>query len=110
IGGDTGHDGVGGIGGDTQHQGVGGTGGGTGNQGIGGDTGHDGVGGIGGDTQHEGVGGIGGDTGELGAVDAGVGGSFNDSVPALVVGGLLIAGAFGAAVHRLWRRRPDAHG
>ncbi|MFF3871330.1 hypothetical protein [Streptomyces sp. NPDC001978] len=113
IGGGTGNQGVGGIGGGTGNQGVGGVGGGTGNQGIGGDTGHDGVGGIGGiggDTQHEGVGGIGGDTGELGAVDAGVGGSFNDSVPALVVGGLLIAGAFGAAVHRLWRRRPDAHG
>jgi hypothetical protein len=39
--------------------------------------------------------------------NAGTGGAFNDSVPALVVGSLLIAGAFGAAAHRLWRRRPD---
>lgn len=34
-------------------------------------------------------------------VQAGNGGSFSDSVPALVAGGLLIAGAFGAAAHRL---------
>ncbi|UXY30996.1 hypothetical protein [Streptomyces sp. HUAS TT20] len=34
-------------------------------------------------------------------VDAGEGGAFNGSVPVLVVGGLLIAGALGAAVHRL---------
>ncbi|MFI9614992.1 hypothetical protein ACIHCM_25535 [Streptomyces sp. NPDC052023] len=37
-------------------------------------------------------------------VRAGGGGAFNDSVPALVAGGLLIAGAAGAAGHRLWRR------
>ncbi|MFC7012262.1 hypothetical protein ACFQMH_11190 [Streptomyces viridiviolaceus] len=36
-----------------------------------------------------------------GGVHAGAGGAFTDSVPALVAGGLLIAGAFGAAVHRL---------
>ncbi|GGT06737.1 hypothetical protein [Streptomyces chromofuscus] len=43
-------------------------------------------------------------------VQAGRGGAFNDSVPALVAGGLLIAGALGAAAHRLWRRdtRGDA--
>ncbi|MFD7433811.1 hypothetical protein [Streptomyces sp. NPDC059861] len=43
-------------------------------------------------------------------VRAGAGGTFNDSVPALVAGGLLIAGAAGAAGHRLWRRdtRGDA--
>ncbi|WP_367319846.1 hypothetical protein [Streptomyces sp. HUAS ZL42] len=34
-------------------------------------------------------------------VHAGEGGAFTDSVPALVAGGLLIAGALGAAVHRL---------
>ncbi|MBV7694192.1 hypothetical protein [Streptomyces sp. TRM70350] len=37
-------------------------------------------------------------------VHAGGGGAFSDSVPALVAGGLLIAGALGAAGHRLWRR------
>ncbi|MFF9622661.1 hypothetical protein [Streptomyces griseosporeus] len=37
-------------------------------------------------------------------VRAGEGGSFTDSVPALVAGGLLIAGAAGAAVHRLRHR------
>ncbi|MFI2436991.1 hypothetical protein [Streptomyces sp. NPDC018693] len=37
-------------------------------------------------------------------VRAGEGGAFTDSVPALVAGGALIAGALGAAVHRLWRR------
>ncbi|WP_200303090.1 hypothetical protein [Streptomyces adelaidensis] len=37
-------------------------------------------------------------------VQAGGGGAFTDSVPALVAGGLLIAGALGAAVHRLRRR------
>ncbi|MFJ4691203.1 hypothetical protein [Streptomyces sp. NPDC088766] len=37
-------------------------------------------------------------------VRAGTGGTFTDSVPALVAGGLLIAGALGAAVHRLRRR------
>ncbi|MEV2215543.1 hypothetical protein AB0H86_29625 [Streptomyces sp. NPDC050997] len=37
-------------------------------------------------------------------VRAGEGGTFTDSVPALVAGGLLITGALGAAVHRLRRR------
>ncbi|UUU29633.1 hypothetical protein JIX56_06895 [Streptomyces sp. CA-210063] len=37
-------------------------------------------------------------------VHAGGGGAFTDSVPALVAGGLLVAGALGAAVHRLHRR------
>ncbi|WP_171109457.1 MULTISPECIES: hypothetical protein [Streptomyces] len=43
-------------------------------------------------------------------VQAGWGGAFSESVPALVAGGLLIAGALGAAGHRLWRRdtRGDA--
>lgn len=35
---------------------------------------------------------------------AGEGGAFTDSVPAMVAGGLLVAGALGAAVHRLRRR------
>ncbi|MFJ1812617.1 MULTISPECIES: hypothetical protein [unclassified Streptomyces] len=39
-------------------------------------------------------------------VQAGQGGAFTDSVPALAAGGLLIAGALGAAVHRLRRREP----
>ncbi|MBC9728705.1 hypothetical protein H8R17_29090 [Streptomyces sp. TRM68367] len=43
-------------------------------------------------------------------VRAGQGGAFTDSVPALVAGGLLIAGACGAAVHRLHRRGTGAHG
>jgi hypothetical protein len=34
-------------------------------------------------------------------VRAGAGGTFGDSVPALVAGGVLIAGAAGAAAHRL---------
>ncbi|MFC8425570.1 hypothetical protein ACFUN7_32835 [Streptomyces sp. NPDC057236] len=38
-------------------------------------------------------------------VHAGAGGAFTDSVPALAVGGLLIAGAFGAAAHRVYRDR-----
>jgi hypothetical protein len=38
-------------------------------------------------------------------VHAGSGGAFTDSVPAMVAGGLLIAGALGAAVHRLLSRR-----
>ncbi|MEJ1199148.1 MULTISPECIES: hypothetical protein [unclassified Streptomyces] len=42
----------------------------------------------------------GGATAEHG-VRAGAGGSFTDSMPALVAGGALIAGAFGAAAHRL---------
>lgn len=37
-------------------------------------------------------------------VHAGQGGAFTDSVPAMVAGGLLIAGAFGAAAHRLRQR------
>lgn len=37
-------------------------------------------------------------------VQAGTGGAFTESVPALAAGGLLIAGALGAAVHRLRRR------
>ncbi|MGW2620148.1 hypothetical protein [Streptomyces sp. NPDC001500] len=41
-------------------------------------------------------------------VQAGEGGAFTDSVPALVAGALLIAGAFGAAVHRLRRRAPGS--
>ncbi|MFJ5727212.1 hypothetical protein [Streptomyces paradoxus] len=40
-------------------------------------------------------------------VRAGDGGAFTDSVPALVAGGVLIAGAFGAAVHRLRNRESD---
>ncbi|CAL9647481.1 hypothetical protein [Streptomyces sp. enrichment culture] len=42
----------------------------------------------------------GGGTAEHG-VQAGNGGSLSDSVPALVAGGLLVAGALGAAAHRL---------
>ncbi|PPS68289.1 hypothetical protein BZZ08_07410 [Streptomyces sp. MH60] len=42
----------------------------------------------------------GGGTAEHG-VRAGTGGTFGDSVPALVAGGVLIAGAAGAAAHRL---------
>ncbi|MER5213511.1 hypothetical protein ABT063_23785 [Streptomyces sp. NPDC002838] len=41
-------------------------------------------------------------------VRAGEGGSFTDSVPALVTGGLLIAGASGAAVYRLRRKKKPA--
>ncbi|MFD9433827.1 hypothetical protein [Streptomyces sp. NPDC060002] len=40
-------------------------------------------------------------------VQAGEGGAFTGSVPALAAGGLLIAGALGAAVHRLRRRDPE---
>ncbi|KOG21930.1 hypothetical protein [Streptomyces viridochromogenes] len=39
-------------------------------------------------------------------VRAGSGGTFTDSVPALVAGGLLIAGAAGGAVYRLRRKAP----
>ncbi|MFD4561022.1 hypothetical protein ACFWP5_43045 [Streptomyces sp. NPDC058469] len=39
-------------------------------------------------------------------VRAGEGGTFTDSVPALVTGGVLVAGAFGGAVYRLRRRTP----
>ncbi|MFB7929839.1 hypothetical protein ACFC4C_12075 [Streptomyces sp. NPDC056039] len=42
-------------------------------------------------------------------VRAGDGGAFTDSVPALVAGGLLIAGAFGAAAHRLRTRESDPY-
>ncbi|MFF7788708.1 hypothetical protein [Streptomyces sp. NPDC007991] len=42
-------------------------------------------------------------------VRAGDGGAFSDSVPALVAGGVLIAGAFGAAVHRLRHRESDPY-
>ncbi|MFH9569530.1 hypothetical protein ACH4MG_03100 [Streptomyces sp. NPDC017454] len=42
-------------------------------------------------------------------VRAGTGGAFTDSTPALVAGGVLITGAFGAAAHRLRHRlRGDA--
>ncbi|KOU77906.1 hypothetical protein ADK57_00360 [Streptomyces sp. MMG1533] len=41
-------------------------------------------------------------------VRAGEGGAFTDSVPALVTGGLLIAGALGGAVYRLRRKTPAA--
>jgi hypothetical protein len=37
-------------------------------------------------------------------VQAGEGGTFTDSVPALVAGGILIAGALGAAAYRMWHR------
>ncbi|MDQ0752544.1 hypothetical protein QF034_006775 [Streptomyces africanus] len=42
-------------------------------------------------------------------VRAGDGGAFSDSVPALVAGGVLIAGAFGAAVHRLRNRESELY-
>ncbi|MFI6207872.1 hypothetical protein ACIBAI_15955 [Streptomyces sp. NPDC051041] len=45
-----------------------------------------------------------------GGVRAGAGGTFTDSVPALVAGGVLIAGALGAAAHRLYRRRGHGGG
>ncbi|MEV7888871.1 hypothetical protein ACWD3I_16865 [Streptomyces sp. NPDC002817] len=41
-------------------------------------------------------------------VRAGQGGAFTDSVPALVAGGLLIAGALGGAVYRVRRRESRA--
>ncbi|MFC5213098.1 hypothetical protein [Streptomyces coerulescens] len=60
---------------------------------------------------HSGKGEPGADDCEGGAADqhgvrAGTGGTFTDSVPALVAGGVLIAGAFGGAVYRLRRRTP----
>ncbi|WP_328751651.1 hypothetical protein OHT57_39690 [Streptomyces sp. NBC_00285] len=42
-------------------------------------------------------------------VRAGQGGTFRDSVPALVTGGLLIAGAAAGAVYRLRRKNPAAN-
>ncbi|MFI1761302.1 hypothetical protein ACH41H_04440 [Streptomyces sp. NPDC020800] len=42
--------------------------------------------------------------------DAGRGGTFNDSVPALVAGGMLIAAACGGALYRLLGRRRPADG
>ncbi|MFE0326164.1 hypothetical protein ACFW08_05030 [Streptomyces sp. NPDC058960] len=42
-------------------------------------------------------------------VHAGEGGAFTGSVPTLAAGGLLIAGALGAAVHRLWGRGRSGH-
>ena len=42
-------------------------------------------------------------------VHAGEGGTFTDSTIALVTGGVLIAGAVGAAVHRLRRRDPSSN-
>ncbi|WP_175647224.1 hypothetical protein [Streptomyces cyaneochromogenes] len=39
-------------------------------------------------------------------VRAGAGGAFTDSVPALVAGGVLIAGSLGGAVYRLRRKKP----
>ncbi|MGX1911839.1 hypothetical protein ACWIID_23675 [Streptomyces phaeochromogenes] len=43
-------------------------------------------------------------------VHAGEGGTFTDSTLALVTGGVLIAGAAGAAVHRLRRRESSSNG
>ncbi|MCH0571457.1 hypothetical protein I3F60_19685 [Streptomyces sp. MUM 136J] len=43
-------------------------------------------------------------------VRAGEGGAFTGSVPALVAGGLFVAGAAGAAVHRLRRGHSDRRG
>ncbi|MFD9093489.1 hypothetical protein [Streptomyces collinus] len=42
-------------------------------------------------------------------VQAGEGGTFTDSVPALVAGSVLIAAACAGAVHRLLGRRRYAH-
>ncbi|WP_031475843.1 hypothetical protein [Streptomyces bicolor] len=41
-------------------------------------------------------------------VQAGAGGAFTDSVPALIAGGVLIAGAMGGALYRLRRKSPAA--
>ena len=43
-------------------------------------------------------------------VQAGEGGTFTDSVPALIAGGLLIAGALGATAYRLWQQRGSLTG
>ncbi|MFV8185989.1 hypothetical protein [Streptomyces sp. AF1B] len=43
-------------------------------------------------------------------VQAGEGGAFTDSVPALVAGGLLIAGALGGAAYRVWHKRSVLRG
>ncbi|MDQ1035104.1 hypothetical protein QFZ75_001520 [Streptomyces sp. V3I8] len=48
-------------------------------------------------------------TGVRHGVHAGTGGTFDDSMIALVSGGVLIAGALGAAVHRLRRREPSSN-
>ncbi|MER6630195.1 hypothetical protein ABT301_18500 [Streptomyces sp. NPDC000987] len=48
--------------------------------------------------------------GDWGGVQAGEGGAFSGSVPALVAGGVLIAGAFGAAAHRVLLRRSATKG
>ncbi|MFB8771609.1 hypothetical protein [Streptomyces broussonetiae] len=47
-------------------------------------------------------------TGVQHGVHAGEGGTFTDSVPALVTGGLLVTGALGAAVYRVRRKEPTA--
>jgi hypothetical protein len=43
-------------------------------------------------------------------VEAGAGGAFTDSVPALAAGGVLIAAALGGAAYRLWLRRSPGGG
>jgi hypothetical protein len=67
----------------------------------------------GGPSDVPGGGGVGGEGGGVGGggggpvqhgVQAGEGGTFTDSVPALVAGGILIAGALGAAAYRMWHR------
>ncbi|MFE6281879.1 hypothetical protein [Streptomyces sp. NPDC057877] len=47
-------------------------------------------------------------TGPKHGVHAGEGGTFTDSLPALATGGLLVAGALGAAVYRVRRKEPTA--
>ncbi|WP_328982363.1 hypothetical protein OG258_42110 [Streptomyces mirabilis] len=47
-------------------------------------------------------------TGAQYGVQGGAGGTFTDSVPALITGGVLIVGALGAALHRL-RQRGSSH-
>ncbi|MGW0766983.1 hypothetical protein [Streptomyces sp. NPDC002676] len=68
---------------------------------------------CGGDGGNGGNGGTGGDgrqppPGVEHGVEAGGGGSFNDSVPALVAGGALIAAACAGAVHRVYGSRRSA--